>query len=349
MGISFVHCMIRRFGCVETLSRKTKVKKQMAAPSKSANLVIVLPCVQEADFLRVSLPRTKRVFPDAKIVVITTKTDLETIGVCVALKVHCLQVETDVLTSKGAKFNLAGVLKPGIDQVKSFFPQGAWVLLTRAQILLDDSFANLAWDELEKAGSLYGAGITNVATTSAAMTFKAVEPTPEEARQLVPTSYFALFHSSHCDLLPSFSHTSKELETDLTQKFQSIYIIQSKVGYLGEQGSDADGRVSARWDGRPIPTRVAPAHPNTQASATSKPTAAAPAPKTEAQNSKVATAKGFGVQSEDQPFGHGRKELDEQQFLKRPTGESWLEPAKSWGKPQSVNPWKAQAAMKLDD
>jgi hypothetical protein len=65
--------------------------------------VVVVVCINEADFLRASLPRSRRALPDAKFIVVTTEDDSETKSIASALRVQVVTLPKSELTKNGAE------------------------------------------------------------------------------------------------------------------------------------------------------------------------------------------------------------------------------------------------------
>ena len=82
-------------------------------------LAVVILSINEADFLRVTLPRTRRALPDAKIFVVSPVDDGESQAVATALRAQTLAVSRDLLTANGAKFNYAGLVRHGQEHVQN--------------------------------------------------------------------------------------------------------------------------------------------------------------------------------------------------------------------------------------
>jgi hypothetical protein len=83
-------------------------------------MTILIPAVHYADYLAVTLPAWRAMFPSARIVVLTSSDDAETVAV--ADRVGVEVVTTELWTADGAKFNKARALDeamgfPGVGEV----------------------------------------------------------------------------------------------------------------------------------------------------------------------------------------------------------------------------------------
>ena len=244
---------------------------------------VIIVCIQQSDFLRVTFPRSKRSLPDAKFTVLTSNEDSETITVCNGLQIPVIQISKELLTFNGAQFNFSalGSYAHTYSLASSPANQKPWTLLTRANIVLDAKLAALDFLHMDPQ-SLYGCGLQSITTTQELVTFQCKEPTPSEVREIVPGVEFLLWKNG--GKFSVWSSCVKEALHDFTKSFETQYIVQLKLAHLGEIGEDVEERKSARW-GEIRKTRVEPVHAGTPnhpsapaAVPAPTPTSSAPAP-----------------------------------------------------------------------
>jgi len=291
---------------------------------------VIIVCIQQSDFLRVTFPRSKRSLPDAKFTVLTSNEDSETITVCNGLQIPVIQISKELLTFNGAQFNFSalGSYAHTYSLASSPANQKPWTLLTRANVVLDAKLAALDFLRMDPQ-SLYGCGLQSITTTQELVTFQCKEPSPSEVREIVPGVEFLLWKNG--GKFSVWSSCAKEALHDFTKSFETQYIVQLKLAHLGEIGEDVEERKSARW-GEIRKTRVEPVHagtPNHPSAPALVPapvqTPSAPAPVPESPPNpepvkpedllKPQTAKRFGflIDVEEQDVDNGRSEIDSQQ------------------------------------
>ena len=237
-------------------------------------LAVVILSINEADFLRVTLPRTRRALPDAKLFVVSPVDDGESQAVATALRAQTLAVPRDLLTANGAKFNYAGLVRHGQEHVQTVVKGPTWIIFTRAQVVLDSCLTAIELTDLDQS-AVYGCGFKEVPNAAALMSFAAEEPSAEEVRRLVPTSQFLMSFSQG----PKFdvsSDTTHDGVTRFLNNFESKYMIQKKFAHMGPLNLDVDGRVSNRLGDPRSKVRIEPVHAG--AKETAKEAAPAPAP-----------------------------------------------------------------------
>lgn len=225
-------------------------------------LAVVVVSTYEADFLRVTLPRSRRALPDAKIFVVAPIDDGESQAVATALRAQTLTVNKDVLTAKDAKFNYAGILRTAQDHILSNVKTPTWVIYTRAQVCLDASLASIDLTTLDQ-DAIYGCGMKEFGNTAGVMSYTiAEEPTAEEVRTLVPESQFLLAFAGGVRF-DTWSLSTGDAVNRFLSHFTSKYMIQKKLAHLGPLHADIDGRTSPRWGDPRSKVRIAPVHPAT--------------------------------------------------------------------------------------
>ena len=74
---------------------------------------VIVVSIDESDFLRASLPRTRRAMPEAKVIVVTTEDDAETKAISSALRVQVVALPRSELTKNDALFNFAAFARAG--------------------------------------------------------------------------------------------------------------------------------------------------------------------------------------------------------------------------------------------
>jgi hypothetical protein len=239
-------------------------------------LAVVILSINEADFLRVTLPRTRRAVPDAKIFVIAPVDDGESQAVATALRAQTLAVPRDVLTANGSKFNYAALVRHGQEHVQTVIKGPTWTIFTRAQVVLDSCLTAIDLTTLDQ-NAVYGCGFKEVPNAAALMSYTAEEPSAEEVRSLVPSSQFLMTFSQG----PKFdvsSDTTHDGVTRFLNNFESKYMIQKKFAHLGPINLDVDGRVSARVGDPRTKVRIEPVHAGAKETVADAPPAPAPDP-----------------------------------------------------------------------
>ena len=237
-------------------------------------LAVVILSINEADFLRVTLPRTRRALPDAKVFVVAPVDDGESQAVATALRAQTLAVPRDVLTANGSKFNYAALVRQGQEHVQTVVKGPTWTIFTRAQVVLDSCLTAIDLTSLDQ-NAVYGCGFKEVPNAAALMSYTAEEPSAEEVRSLVPASQFLMTFSQG----PKFdvsSDTTHEGVTRFLNNFESKYMIQKKFAHLGPINLDVDGRVSARVGDPRTKVRIEPVHAGAKENVPEAPPAPAP-------------------------------------------------------------------------
>lgn len=333
---------------------------------------ILIPTVNEADFLRATLPRTRRAMPDAKIIVITTEEDSETKSIAAALRVQCKTIPRSDLTKNDAEFNFSALVRAGQIAAKEESKVPFWFLLTRPHVVIDASISNLELSRLE-ADAVYGCATHEVLTVPELAKYQTTEPSSEEVRVLVPSEVFLLTHSN-ASLFPIWSKNTEDGLESFLSNFLSRYMIQKKLAHLGRYYRNA--RFSQRW-GVIEQIRITPVHPNTQETASTKPTTEPstdqvklveekeepkpevkeepkeePKPEVtepkeepkpeEPKEEKKEIKKGFGVIDDEVQVNEGRKESEIQQHVPIQRGEVEDEVV-YFKKTVRSNPWKSVA------
>jgi hypothetical protein len=263
--------------------------------------------------------------PDAKFIVVTTTDDEESKAIATALRVQVVTLPKADLTKNGAICNFAVFARAGqlAAQTSSKIP--FWMIVTRPQVVIDSSLANLPFLSLER-DAIYGCSTHCVKTGAELVKYAVQEPSAGEVRTLSPTETFLMTHSS----APVFPVWSQDMAsaTDLyLANFVSKYMIQKKLAHLGDLYRDT--RPSARW-GVIETVRIAPVHPNTQDTATKNKSDAVPKPNK------------FGAIVDDNLKDDvGRKEFAVQQHVPIQRGPE-ADVVVSFGKKSKpLNPWKA--------
>lgn len=221
-------------------------------------LAVVILSIHEADFLRVTLPRTRRALPDAKVFVVSPVDDGESQAVATALRAQTLPIPRDVLTANGAKFNYAALIRHGQEHVQNVMKVPTWIVYTRAQVVLDACLTAIDLITLDQS-AVYGCGFKEVPSAASLLSYVADEPSAEEVRSLVPDSQFLMSFSQG----PKFDVWSDNTHDGVTRflnNFESKYMIQKKFAHLGPLNLDVDGRVSARYGDPRSKVRIEPVH-----------------------------------------------------------------------------------------
>lgn len=227
----------------------------MASYFQSA--VILIPSVKCADYLRVSLARVRKILPTARIVLVTTADDSESIAIGNVMR--CFQIVTvaaDVPRKNGSKYNFAALVRAGQMRIQEKCGPNVWTLLMRPQVLLDESLASVDLNTLDKT-AVYSAFFHSLPSGSDVQKYQSEEPTPEEVRLFTPSSSFLLFYGS-TNKFGTSSNDTKSAERDFIDRYVGQFMIQTKLGYLGTLFENDDGRVSSRWDEKK--PRIEPVH-----------------------------------------------------------------------------------------
>jgi len=291
---------------------------------KMQNVVIVVS-INEADFLRASLPRSRRALPDAKFIVVTTDDDVETKSIASALRVQIVSLPKAELTKNDSLFNFAAFARAGQTAAKEASKIPFWMIVTRPQVIMDPSIGNLEFTRLEK-DSVYGCATHSVFTGADLVKYIVQEPSAEEVRTLAPDETFLMTHSEST-LFPVWSKDTEEATDLVLTNFVSKYMIQKKLAFLGMPYRDV--RICPKW-GVVEPVRIAPVHPNTQETATKNKFGQV----SEIKN-KFGTVDEIPVGKDD-----GRKEINVQQHS--PPVQAETDEVTGFAKKKvTVNPWKA--------
>lgn len=204
--------------------------------------VVVFAFHNSVDVLKRTLPASKAALPNAKFFVATSTDEKEVLALCTALGVKTIQFLKDVIKKDGADFNYAGVARSCMTFAKNELKKEHWILITRAQVMLDARLAEVSIDSLAK-DSLYGCGMKELLTTEDLIKYKPSEPSSLEVRDLVPTSSFLLSYSAP----PQFDAWSKDTKSAV-QRFSACfiakYMIHLNLAYLGVKKQDDDAKVS---------------------------------------------------------------------------------------------------------
>jgi hypothetical protein len=287
--------------------------------------VVIVVSINEADFLRATLPRSRRALPDAKFIVVTTDSDTETKSIASALRVQVVELPKEELTKNDADFNFAAFVRAGQLAAKEATKIPFWMIVTRAQVIMDPSIGNLNFTGLEK-DSVYGCATHCVHTGPDLVKYIVQEPSAEEVRTLAPDETFLMTYSEAA-LFPVWSKDTAEATDTFLTNFVSQYMIQKKLALLGMPYRDA--RICAKW-GVVEQVRIAPVHPNTQETATKNKFG-----KVEEINKKFGAVEDIPASKDD-----GRKEINVQQH-NPPVQTNDTDEVVGFKKRSLVNPWKA--------
>ena len=235
-----------------------------ATAADAPALAVIVVCVGEADFLRQTLPRSRRALPDAKFVVVTLTTDTETLTIANAMKVWAtVSLPPEVLTKNGAKNNVAALVRAGQLRVAEGFGNKVWTILTRPQVVLDPNIGGIDFASLDTNG-VYGSFFHEIHTQTELLRFQLPDVTSAEVREHTPTREFLMYYGSDAKY-PRWADTAAEATDEFVGEFVFQYMLQIKLGHLGGVGDDAEERVTRRWEERArttaAPVRIAPVHP----------------------------------------------------------------------------------------
>jgi hypothetical protein len=224
-------------------------------------LAVVILSTQEGDYLRVSLPRTRRALPEAKIFVVTPIDDGESQAIATAMRAQTISVPKETYTKDDALFNYAALAKLGQEHAVNAIKGPCWIITTRAQICIDESINQIDLTSLDQE-AVYGTGVKEVLSNANLITFKCEEPSSEEVRKLIPDSNF-LMSFGHGPKFDAWSSNTTEAVTRYLNNFSSKYMIQKKLAHLGLLNADIDLRNTHRWGDPRSKVRIAPVHPAT--------------------------------------------------------------------------------------
>ena len=269
-----------------------------------------------ADWLRHTLPRTKRAFPTAQVVVVTTSDDQQTIALASAFRTVLVTIDPSIVTANGSKFNYSALVRAG--QAKLLEMKAEWVVATRANVVVDESIAAINVSSLNKT-AIYGCFFTAFDKPVDLLRYVGQGPSSADVRNFVPRSEFMMFHVSSGNRFGMWSPDTKTGEDEFSSKFSLQYMIQTKLAHLGTLARDSDVRTSPPWVSVDKAPHIAPVHPGALENR-----AAAPPPKRDDPIGRVVAPVSsslhsrFGaIQSKIQSLPVGRRELDTQQVLGR--------------------------------
>ena len=266
-----------------------------------------------ADWLRHTLPRSKKAFPAAPIVVVTCPDDHATIALAAAFRVTSVIVETAILTANNAKFNYAALARAG--QAKLIELGADWIITTRANVVIDESISAIKFDTLDKL-ALYGAFFKEFEKPVDLLRYVSTGPTSEDVREFMPRSEFLMFHASCGIRFGAWSSDTRTAENEFTSKFSSQYMIQTKLAHLGILDADTNERVTPEYVAKEVHTHVAPVHPGAVETAEKekKPEVVKPVGKVSAPRSKALDARFGAIVGKTSTLPIGRREVDTQQI-----------------------------------
>lgn len=238
------------------------------------NVEVLVPCLHYSDFLSLTLPVTRRLFNS--VTVITAPDDLQTIQLCAACDVFAFQ--TDAWSTHGASFNKAAALNEYLSTLKAAH-QDCWILLLDADILFVESITrHLA--HLDQGG-LYSIRRRLCETEAdlgdfldGALPFESFHvnvppivngrvwgrrPTSNPAGLL---GYLQLWHLTGARGLRTLpeSQTAAKYDVQFGLSFPEHlrkYLDCREVLHLGTPKVNWRGRVSSRWNGAALSTKIA--------------------------------------------------------------------------------------------
>lgn len=211
-----------------------------------------------ADWLRHTLPRTKKAFPSSPVVVVTTSDDQQTIALASAFKTVLVTVEPSVVTANASKFNYAALVRAG--QAKLLDMNAEWIVATRANVVVDESIAAINADGLDKT-AIYGCFFTAFDKPVDLLRYVGQRPSSSDVRNFVPRSEFMMFHTASGNRFGMWSPDTKTGEDEFSSKFTLQYMIQTKLAHLGTLARDSDVRTSPEWVSVDKAPHIAPVHP----------------------------------------------------------------------------------------
>lgn len=235
-----------------------------------SSLTILVVGTKCADYLRVTLPRVKRVFPSAPVIVATTADDGETKAVCSVLRLqHLVQIDAAKLKENESTYNYAALVRAGQAKVKEVSGANTWTLLLHPQVFVDLSLGNIDFGKLDKT-ALYSSFFTELDTNAQVQAFDGKKPSKEDIDKFQLSKSLLLWHGEK--LFDEKSLSAKHANDCFFDKFKNVYMIQSTNGYLGSVGADDEGRATVRWEERNrVQTDTKPAAPATPAPVPVKP------------------------------------------------------------------------------
>jgi hypothetical protein len=226
----------------------------------SALSVAILAFHDSTDVLKETLQKSRAALQSCRFYVATSSEDREIISLCQALGIQAIQFTRDVIMKDNALFNYAGIARACIAFIKNDQKRDQWILLTRPQVVLHDTLADIDLGSLAK-DSLYGCGMKEIFTRDELKSYTPEIPSAMEVRELVPDSSFLLAFSDP----PRFDASS--IDTDSAVKrysdcFVARYMIHLKLAYLGPLNADTDVRKTlGKWGHIPsVKLRIEPVH-----------------------------------------------------------------------------------------
>jgi hypothetical protein len=230
-------------------------------------LVVIITCVNYADFLRLTLPAAKRAF--GSVTVLTSPQDLQTRFVCESIGAK--PYLTDVWQEYGATFNKSAAISECL-QVVTQNDDDCWVLLMDADVLLPDG-VRIDLPALDRS-TLYSVPRRLCENESDWISFRAgrmpwgafpLDIPPVIGGKVwggVPTAnpaglmgYFQLWHLSCLGgirIMPlSRNAASYDISFALRFADNKRVLLPFEVLHLGPIRVNWDGRNSASWDSPP--------------------------------------------------------------------------------------------------
>jgi len=220
-------------------------KPSVSAPSTLS--VAILAFHNSTEILKETLQKSRTSLPSSKFYVATSDQDREIIALCKAVAIPCIEFTRDVINKDSAEFNYAGIARAVVAYIKNDMKIDQWILLTRPQVVLHSSLADIDLLSLAK-DSLYGCGLKSITSREELLAYTVPEqPGASEVRELVPNSAFLLAYSE----TPKFDAWSADTESCVSRYssyFVARYMIHLKLAYLGVIAEDDNRRVSiGRW------------------------------------------------------------------------------------------------------
>ena len=220
-------------------------KPSVSAPSTLS--VAILAFHNSTEILKETLQKSRTSLPSSKFYVATSDQDREIIALCKAVAIPCIEFTRDVINKDSAEFNYAGIARAVVAYIKNDMKIDQWILLTRPQVVLHSSLADIDLLSLAK-DSLYGCGLKSITSREELLAYTVPEqPGASEVRELVPNSAFLLAYSE----TPKFDAWSADTESCVSRyssHFVARYMIHLKLAYLGVIAEDDNRRVSiGRW------------------------------------------------------------------------------------------------------
>jgi hypothetical protein len=253
-----------------------------------------------ADWLRHTLPRTKKAFPSSDVVVVTTSDDQQTIALASAFKTTLVTVDPTVVTANESKFNYAALVRAG--QAKLLDMKAEWIIATRANVVVDESIAAINVSNLDKT-AIYGCFFTAFDKPVDLLRYVGSIPSSSDVRNFVPRSEFMMFHTASGNRFGIWSPDTKSGEDEFSSKFTMQYMIQTKLAHLGKLARDSDVRTSPEWVSADKAPHIAPVHPgaleNKAAEKAAEKAAHEEAKKSDEVNTEVKTEVNTDVKTDD--------------------------------------------------